>query len=71
LRKDFEWSDECEEAFSQLKKYLTSSPLLSRTVPREVLYLYLAVCPIAISAALIQEEEAVVSQIFAVLLWKY
>jgi hypothetical protein len=26
LRKTFEWLDECEEAFSQLKKYLTSSP---------------------------------------------
>jgi hypothetical protein len=59
LRKAFEWLDECEEAFSQLKKYLTSSPLLSRTIPGEVLYLYLAVSPTAISAALIQEDMGV------------
>jgi hypothetical protein len=36
LRKAFEWSDECEEAFSNLKAYLTSPPLLSRTIPGEV-----------------------------------
>jgi hypothetical protein len=59
LRKAFEWLDECEKAFSQLKKYLTSSPLLSKTIPGEVLYLYLAVSPIAISAALIQEDMGV------------
>jgi hypothetical protein len=57
LRKAFEWSDECEEAFSQLKKYLASSPLLSRTVLGEVLYLYLAVSPTAISAALIPKKK--------------
>jgi hypothetical protein len=57
MRKAFEWSKECEEAFSQLKMYLASSPLLSRTVPGEVLYLYLAVSPTAISAALVREDE--------------
>ena len=56
LRKTFEWLEECEEAFSQLKQYLASTPLLSRTISEEVLYLYLAVSPIAIDAALIQEE---------------
>jgi hypothetical protein len=59
LRKAFMWSDECEEAFNQLKKYLTSSPLLSRTVPREALYLYLAVSPIEGNATLIREERGV------------
>ena len=53
LRKAFEWSNECEEAFAQPKKYLVTSPLLSRTVPREVLDLYLVVSPTTISAALI------------------
>jgi hypothetical protein len=59
LRKAFEWSDECKEAITQLKKYLTSTPLLSRTVPGEVLHLYLAVSPTAISAALIREDEGI------------
>ncbi|XP_062170503.1 uncharacterized protein LOC133876233 [Alnus glutinosa] len=29
LRKAFEWSSECEEAFKKLKEYLTNPPLLS------------------------------------------
>ena len=59
MRKAFEWSDECEEAFAQLKKYMARSSMLSRTVSREVLYLYLAVSPIAICRGLIQEEDGV------------
>jgi hypothetical protein len=66
LRKAFEWSDECEEAFTQLKKYLTSTPLLSRTVPGEVLHLYLAVSPTVISAALIQEDEGIQKPVYFV-----
>jgi hypothetical protein len=57
LSKAFEWSSECEEAFTQLKRYLTSTPLLSRTVPGEVLHLYVTVSPMAIGAALIREDE--------------
>ena len=29
LRKSFEWTDECQKAFEDLKKYLLSLPLLS------------------------------------------
>jgi hypothetical protein len=50
--------------FNQLKEYLTSSPLLSRTIPEEVLFLYLAVSPIAISAALIREEGGVQTPVY-------
>ena len=32
LRRAFEWTGECEEAFEQLKKYLVSLPLLCRTI---------------------------------------
>ncbi|XP_059436627.1 uncharacterized protein LOC132169643 [Corylus avellana] len=66
LRKTFEWSEECEQAFEQLKRYLVSPPLLSRAVPGEVLYLYLAVSPIAVSAALIREEEGVQKPVYFV-----
>ncbi|XP_059461845.1 uncharacterized protein LOC132190823 [Corylus avellana] len=59
LRKAFEWFEECQKAFRELKKYLVNPPLLSRTVPGEVLYLYLTVSPIAVSAALVLEEEGV------------
>jgi ribonuclease HI len=64
LRKAFEWTDECEEALSNLKTYLTSPPLLSRTVLGEVLYLYLAVTPTAISAVLIREDEGVQKPVY-------
>jgi hypothetical protein len=57
LKNAFEWTEECEEAFSNLKMYLTSPPLLSRTILEEVLYLYLVVTPTPISAALIWEDE--------------
>jgi hypothetical protein len=54
LRKAFMWSEECEEAFGKLKEYLTNSPLLSRPTEGEILYLYLAVSPLAVSSALVK-----------------
>uniref|UniRef100_A0A2N9FYD5 Uncharacterized protein n=1 Tax=Fagus sylvatica TaxID=28930 RepID=A0A2N9FYD5_FAGSY len=55
--KAFEWTDECQQAFEELKKYLTEPPLLSPSKQGEELYLYLAVSPTAVSSALIREEE--------------
>ena len=43
LRKSFEWTDECQRAFEDLKKYLSSSPLFSPSKQGEELYLYLVV----------------------------
>uniref|UniRef100_A0A2N9G2A0 Reverse transcriptase domain-containing protein n=1 Tax=Fagus sylvatica TaxID=28930 RepID=A0A2N9G2A0_FAGSY len=57
LKKAFEWTDECQQAFEELKKYLTEPPLLSLSKQGEELYLYLAVSLTAVSSALIREEE--------------
>ena len=57
LRKSFEWTDECQEAFEDLKKYLLSPPLPSPSKPGEELYLYIAVLQVAVSATLVKEEE--------------
>ena len=57
LRKSFEWTDECQKAFEDLKKYLSSPPLLSPSKPGEELYLYIAVSQATVSAALVREEE--------------
>ena len=57
LRKLFEWMDECQKAFEDLKKYLLSPPLLSPSKPGEELYLYIAVSQAAVSTALVREEE--------------
>ena len=56
LRKSFEWTDECQKAFDDLKKYLSSPSLLSPSIPGEELYLYIAVSQAAVSAALVREE---------------
>ncbi|XP_073112333.1 uncharacterized protein [Elaeis guineensis] len=45
------------EAFEELKKYLTSPPLLVRSEVGEVLYLYLATSPEAVSSVLVRENE--------------
>ena len=56
LKQAFAWTDECEEAFQDLKRYLSNPPLLSPSKEREHLYLYLAVSTTVVSAALIREE---------------
>lgn len=44
LRKvpNFEWSEDCQEAFKELKKYLSSSHVLSNPLAGEELFIYLA-----------------------------
>ena len=64
LRKAFEWTDECQRAFQDLKDYLTTAPLLSPSVQGEELYLYLAVSPQAVSSALIREEGRVQKPVY-------
>ena len=59
LKKAFEWTDECQRVFEDLKAYLTMAPLLSPSVVGEELYLYLVVTPYAVSSALIREEDKV------------
>ena len=56
LRKSFEWTDEFQKAFEDLKKYLSSPPLLSSSMPGEELYLYIAVSQAAVSAALVRDK---------------
>ena len=57
LRKSFEWTDECQKAFEDLKKYLSSPPLLSPSMPGEELYLYIVVSQAAVSTALVRDER--------------
>ena len=64
LRKAFEWTDDCQKAFKDLKAYLTSAPLLSPSMLGEELYLYLAVTPHAVSSALIKEEGRVQKPVY-------
>ena len=56
LKKAFEWTDECQRAFQDLKAYLITTLLLSPSVLGEELYLYLAITPHVVSSTLIREE---------------
>ena len=64
LRKAFEWTDECQKAFQDLKVYLTTTSLLSPSILGEDLYLYLAISPHAISSALVREEGKVQKPVY-------
>ena len=62
LKQAFAWTNEYEAVFQELKRYLSNPPLLSPSKEGENLYLYLAVSDIAVSAALIREEDKKNSQ---------
>ena len=66
LKKSFKWTAECQQAFEELKAYLYALPLLSPSQPGEELFLYLAVSPDAVSAALIRKEEKVQKPVYYV-----
>ncbi|KAK2999057.1 hypothetical protein RJ639_024268 [Escallonia herrerae] len=55
--KDFEWTEECQKSFEELKRYLSSPPLLTKPVTSEDLFLYLSISEVAVSTVLIREEE--------------
>lgn len=57
--RKIEWSEECDEAFGQLKEYLTKAPLLSTPREGDLFYLYLAVSKWATSLVLVREEERI------------
>ena len=52
-----EWNEECDQAFMEIKKYLTEPPILVSPEAGDMLYLYLAASDIAISATLFKEGE--------------
>ncbi|GFY93718.1 hypothetical protein Acr_09g0001640 [Actinidia rufa] len=68
LRKSqaFQWNEESENAFQQLKEYLGSPPLLTVPTTGEDLYIYLSISPTAVSAVLIREEDQVQRPIYYV-----
>nr|KYP76744.1 Retrovirus-related Pol polyprotein from transposon 412 [Cajanus cajan] len=55
--KNFEWTDQCEEAFKSFKTFLTTPPVLQRPNHHSDLLLYLVVGESAISAVMVQERD--------------
>ncbi|XP_057745745.1 uncharacterized protein LOC130963660 [Arachis stenosperma] len=59
LRKNtkFQWDENCEMAFQNLKQFLSKPPVLQKPDIGEPLYLYLSVTDIAVSSVLVAEKE--------------
>ncbi|XP_012833285.1 PREDICTED: uncharacterized protein LOC105954155 [Erythranthe guttata] len=68
LRKGhrFQWGDEADRAFEQLKKSLTRLPLLSKPEVGERLYVYLAAGGQAVSAVLLSERNGIQRPVYYV-----
>ena len=64
--KNFVWTPAWEEVLGQLKKYLTTPPLLSKPVDGEQLYVYLGVSEHAVIAVLVREENEIQLPIYYV-----
>ncbi|CAA0833885.1 Unknown protein, partial [Striga hermonthica] len=56
--RKFEWTPDCQKALEAIKETLCRAPMMQRPRPGETLYLYLGVSEVAVSAALIREENS-------------
>ena len=64
LKKAFQWDAHCKEAFTALKTYLSSPPVLVSPSKGELLTLYLAVSDFSTSAALVRERDKVQQPVY-------
>ena len=51
--KKFEWNKDCQAAFAEIHKFLTTPPLLSRPILDETFYLYLSIGYESIASVLV------------------
>lgn len=62
----FVWTQEAEEAFIALKRYLSNPPILVAPQPNEELFLYIAATPYSVSAVIVVEREKVQRPVYYV-----
>ena len=55
--KGFEWTEECAQAFQQLKDYLSHPPIMSSPKADEVLFAYIDMAPHVVSLVLIRVDS--------------
>ncbi|KAM2479646.1 hypothetical protein TB2_003286 [Malus domestica] len=58
-KKYITWTDECAEAFKNLKDYMSKTPLLSKPEVGDTLIIYLSVSASAVSSVLIRNDDNV------------
>ncbi|KAL2247277.1 UNVERIFIED_CONTAM: Retrovirus-related Pol polyprotein from transposon opus [Sesamum indicum] len=64
--KEFKWTEECEQAFQELKKYLRTPSLLANPKTGDTLYLYLVVSENAVSSVLVREDRKIHNPVYYV-----
>ena len=64
LKKAFQWDAHCQEAFTTLKTYLISPPILVSPSKGELLTLHLAVSDFVTRAALVRERDKVQQPVY-------
>ena len=64
--KGFEWIEECALAFQQLNEYLSRPPIMSSPEADEVLFVYIAVVPHAVSLVLIRVDSGIQRPVYYV-----
>ena len=64
LKKAFQWDAQCKKAFTALKTYLSSPPVLVRPSEGELLTLYLVVSNFSTSATLVREWDKVQQPVY-------
>jgi len=58
VRKGFIWDERCEEAFKQLKTYLSEPSVLTKPEFKEQLFLYIVVSESAVSGVLVRVKRS-------------
>jgi len=53
----FEWTEEANEAFTKLKQFLTSPPIMTAPQSSETLLIYIAMTPRVVSTSIVIERE--------------
>ena len=64
LKKPFQWDEHCKEAFTALKTYLSSPPVLVSPSKGELLTLYLVVLDFSTSVVLVRERDRVQQPVY-------
>nr|XP_025635848.1 uncharacterized protein LOC112729932 [Arachis hypogaea] len=59
MKNKFQWTEDCERAFTTLKTTLSQPPVLQKPLEGEDLFLYLSITDWAISSALVVERDKI------------
>ena len=62
----FVWTNDCDEAFTKLKEYLVSPPVLDMLVPSNPIRLYFAITNRTISSIIFQDQDKVQKPVYFV-----